>query len=989
MMNLRIEFAYPWLLLLIIPSVALTLIPYFRLSKRYRKTRNRITSMVLHIMIMVFSTAILAGTMVTYQVPNRENEIILLVDVSDTEAVSAKERDELVETLLDYSEYDQFKMGIVAFGFTPKYCSPLSYNLNQVWDNYQAMMLDNPPDTSATNIAAALTYTKDLFNHPQTGKIVLITDGKETDEEAASVIRSITAMGITIDTAYVSSGYDGEEIQVTGITLPDYHFVAEEEVQISAAVQTNASGDEKDIKFTLYDNGEKLSDGDEVVMTSILPGVHNINFKHTFKENGLHKLDVVVSYGEDSLEQNNAYSTYITLEEFNRILILEAYDEESTVLEQFLEEGEFYEVDVVNLVNGENIPKTLDELRYYDQVVLNNVANNDLIQLSPSDPDGNTNPYLPKDFDKMLEEYVEIYGGGMLTIGGNDGGKNAEPEDDDIKVHAYDRQDMFNTTFQNMLPVTAVNYTPPLGLCIIIDRSGSMSTTDKDGITNLEWAMTGSTSCLNAMTERDYIGMIALDDTYEVILPMTSRAQDEKIRNTFSRVSEAGGQTVYPGAIERAGQMLRALTQVDRRHIIIISDGAVAEAQRAEYERLVKEYNEMDGITFSSVIINAQIPADRVEGALFNLDEVLPNSDYNRLLRMSIIGKGWMYSLGRDGAANIGTVMKQDLMVPSIKDHVAEPFAPEIANVISPVVSGVKTVMNEEGSTAERPYMTVNLGGFYGTKLKKNADLILKGEHEIPIYAQWKYGKGTVGSFMCDLNGTWSADFMQDENGKKFLDNLFKNLMPTENLRPSAIDVSLKEYNYINQLSIIVDLAEGEKITGEIIKEGETTGGVSLNQVATEEDIATKPVYLTLALTDSNNYSRANIIVKESGLYRITINKVDKDGKILVTHSIYKSFSYSKEYNAFEDSDNPINYSAVLDEWAKRGSGVRIQDLDDPTEVFEGFVVRINRSWDPRFLFAILAMILLLLDIAVRKFKFKWPHEIIREIKEKRAEKNK
>jgi len=345
--------------------------------------------------------------------------------------------------------------------------------------------------------------------------------------------------------------------------------------------------------------------------------------------------------------------------------------------------------------------------------------------------------------------------------------------------------------------------------------------------------------------------------------------------------------------------------------------------------------------------------------------------------------------LGRDGAANIGTVMKQDLMVPSIKDHVAEPFAPEIANVISPVVSGVKTVMNEEGSTAERPYMTVNLGGFYGTKLKKNADLILKGEHEIPIYAQWKYGKGTVGSFMCDLNGTWSADFMQDENGKKFLDNLFKNLMPTENLRPSAIDVSLKEYNYINQLSIIVDLAEGEKITGEIIKEGETTGGVSLNQVATEEDIATKPVYLTLALTDSNNYSRANIIVKESGLYRITINKVDKDGKILVTHSIYKSFSYSKEYNAFEDSDNPINYSAVLDEWAKRGSGVRIQDLDDPTEVFEGFVVRINRSWDPRFLFAILAMILLLLDIAVRKFKFKWPHEIIREIKEKRAEKNK
>jgi len=31
----------------------------------------------------------------------------------------------------------------------------------------------------------------------------------------------------------------------------------------------------------------------------------------------------------------------------------------------------------------------------------------------------------------------------------------------------------------------------------------------------------------------------------------------------------------------------------------------------------------------------------------------------------------------------------------------------------------------------------------------------------------------------------------------------------------------------------------------------------------------------------------------------------------------------------------------------------------------------------------------LLLDITVRKFKFKWPHEIIREIKRNRAEKNK
>ena len=34
----------------------------------------------------------------------------------------------------------------------------------------------------------------------------------------------------------------------------------------------------------------------------------------------------------------------------------------------------------------------------------------------------------------------------------------------------------------------------------------------------------------------------------------------------------------------------------------------------------------------------------------------------------------------------------------------------------------------------------------------------------------------------------------------------------------------------------------------------------------------------------------------------------------------------------------------------------------------------------------IMAIVFFLVDIAVRKFKFKWPHEIIREAKEKKSE---
>ena len=56
-------------------------------------------------------------------------------------------------------------------------------------------------------------------------------------------------------------------------------------------------------------------------------------------------------------------------------------------------------------------------------------------------------------------------------------------------------------------------------------------------------------------------------------------------------------------------------------------------------------------------------------------------------------------------------------------------------------------------------------------------------------------------------------------------------------------------------------------------------------------------------------------------------------------------------------------------------------------EVFANFVTSIPKSFDPRYLFMILALVLFLTDVAVRKFKFKWPHEIVRAFRDKRKDK--
>ena len=168
MHNLHLNFTYPWVRLLIIPAVIMTLWPYFKLSKRYRRTRNRIISIILHLTVMVLSILAFSGLTFSYQVPNQENEIILLVDVSDSSEEGSARRDEFVDLVLQDSQYDGYRVGIVTFGYDQVYAVPLTYEVTEIYEKYLAARL---PDTTATNIADALNYARDLFTNKQNAKI--------------------------------------------------------------------------------------------------------------------------------------------------------------------------------------------------------------------------------------------------------------------------------------------------------------------------------------------------------------------------------------------------------------------------------------------------------------------------------------------------------------------------------------------------------------------------------------------------------------------------------------------------------------------------------------------------------------------------------------------------------------------------------------------------------------------------------------------------
>ena len=903
MTNFSINFVNAWWLLLLIPAIGLTLLSYFRLNKRYRFTRNRIVSVTLHIIIMILAITLLSGMTLEYYKPNTENEVILLVDSSFTTEDTEEDSDDFVKSVIDNCD-SMFKLGIVKFGYDQVYAVELT---NQLDKAYSAYLSSAEPDTTATDIASALNYAASLFENPEGARIVLLSDALETDSSASDVIKAIAAKGISVDTVYFTEEEDdtAEEVQIIGAT----HSVDKVEINVPFNIEVTLESSYEGIaSVTPYDNNTP----GVPVMVELVEGTQTVSIPYSFAWGGMHVVSFEVDCDGDTLSQNNKYVNHIYIETFTEILVIESIDNESGSLVSTL--GEELNVKVVNVEDPTNMPDTVDKLREFDEIILVNVANSD----------------MPVGFDALLYEYVHTHGGGLFTVCGN----TKSSTEDDWTANAYTREDMYKTLYQDMLPVEIVNYTAPVGVIIVVDTSGSMLGNPYES-SPLYWAMQGATACLDALTERDHVGIMTLSDSYTEELMMTPRTQRDKILASIAALEESAkdgslpsGGTLFSPALERAGKALAARSDIEKRHIILVTDGQPASGD-AEAYRFWAQENAKKGVTMSIVGINAtQSAADEMKDLLVNYAGCkeknfhgVANGDYDTL----------------------PTLMREDLEVPEIKSVNYEPFRPEIA-VQNSITNGID------------PDDVPNLDGYYGVKIKPNATVTLAGKYT-PIYSHWNYGKGRVGTFACDLNGNWSEEFIGSEIGIRLINNIVYSLFPSENLRASEVEAEISGDNYTTNLSIFTDLADDQYVKVTV------TSPTNVEQVITKDK--------------TSGYSRISFAVKESGLHTILIQKMNADNTEAASTTVYKSLSYSKEYDAFADKAAAEELATSLAE--RTGGSVLI----DPIQVFDNAVEYLHIVIDPRILFAILIIVLFLIDIAARKFKWKWLHEIIREKKRK------
>ena len=193
------------------------------------------------------------------------------------------------------------------------------------------------------------------------------------------------------------------------------------------------------------------------------------------------------------------------------------------------------------------------------------------------------------------------------------------------------------------------------------------------------------------------------------------------------------------------------------------------------------------------------------------------------------------------------------------------------------------------------------------------------------------------------------------------MENIADSLSPSDTLEPDRLDLILRtiEENYSTRLNVFTALGEGETVSVT----------VKLSDAASRFYGGNVPV---TALGDNVGF---DFSVTCGGIYRITVTKTDANGNTVAERTAYKSFSYSDEYQMFRGEDEGAK---LLSELTSSGGG---EVITDAVETFGSFAKTYPKTTDPRLVFLILAIVCVLIDVAVRKFKFKWLHEIVRDRK--------
>jgi len=366
---------------------------------------------------------------------------VLLIDVSDSVPDEA-----LVDARTTLEAYAKAKgaedqLKLVTFAERPRLVE--LYRDDRVALPAVSELRHRAPDgkklTAGSDIRAALALSYGLFPPGYLKRVVLLSDGLETDGDLLAEANRARGFGVTLYTVPYRRSPPGE-VALRSLSVPDKVDVGQTFELVADVYASRATH----AKARLY-QGEALNGLDGVRDLELQPGRNELKFKSVVRVGGevtyALRLDDIAS---DTFKDNNAFSVTVDVPGRPTVLYVEGQPQRASYLMSALNAQQFD----VDLRAASAFPASLRELERYDFVILSDVAQE----------------AFPLPAQELVERYVRDLGGGFLFAGGEAG---------------YGLGGWAHSTIERLLPVRMDaehrKEMPGVAMVLAIDRSGSMT----------------------------------------------------------------------------------------------------------------------------------------------------------------------------------------------------------------------------------------------------------------------------------------------------------------------------------------------------------------------------------------------------------------------------------------------------------------------------------------------------------------------------------
>ncbi|MBR4580200.1 MAG: VWA domain-containing protein, partial [Lachnospiraceae bacterium] len=229
------------------------------------------------------------------------------------------------------------------------------------------------------------------------------------------------------------------------------------------------------------------------------------------------------------------------------------------------------------------------------------------------------------------------------------------------------------------------------------------------------------------------------------------------------------------------------------------------------------------------------------------------------------------------------------------------------------------------------------LYGYVATSTKERSIEALRSPFDDPILAYWQYGLGKTVAWTTDATGEWTANYSGWENYQLLWHNILQYVTEDMGMEGAYVTVDQKGSKAVINYST-EEFDAGTKVTATIFDD---EGNVK---------------EITLDPSRPGEYS-AEFETKSTGVYSINVQQSD-NGKVVGSTNTAAIMQYSLEYRFYPNN-------TLLDDY---GSIVGAVFKDNASEVFLNPPEFVKNRYSLTLSLLLLAVILFLCDIAIRRF---------------------